>query len=50
MSAILIINAISSVLAAAGIGGFLVEKNRRADRDAAAVPVYVEADRPPRRD
>jgi hypothetical protein len=41
MTSILVINAVSSGLAAAGIGGFLVRKKRRGLRDAAVEPVYV---------
>jgi hypothetical protein len=40
MTTILVINAVSSVLAAAGIGGVLVRRNRRA-REATVQPVYV---------
>ncbi len=48
MTTILVINAVSSGLAAVGIGGFLVRKKRRVLRDAVVEPVYVttEAERP----
>jgi hypothetical protein len=47
MTTILIINAISSGLAAAGIGGFAVRARRRAQRERPPVFIPVE-DRPHR--
>jgi hypothetical protein len=44
MTTILVINAVSSVLAAAGMGGFLIRKHRRARRDVVVEPVYVTAE------
>jgi hypothetical protein len=41
MNTILAINAISTLLAAVGIGGFLVLSDRRARRDTEVEPVYV---------
>jgi hypothetical protein len=41
MTTILVINAVSSLLAAFGVAGFLVRKNRRVRRNAVAEPVYV---------
>jgi hypothetical protein len=41
MTTILVINAVSSVLATVGIGGFLVRKNRRARRSVVVQPLYV---------
>jgi hypothetical protein len=41
MTTILVINAVSSVLAAAGMGGLLVRKQRQIRRDTAVKPVYV---------
>jgi hypothetical protein len=40
MTTIILINAVSSVLAAAGIGGFLARERRRA-RKAVVKPLYV---------
>ena len=45
MTTILAINAVSTLLAAVGMGGFLVLANRRARRDTAVQPVYVSARR-----
>jgi hypothetical protein len=45
MNTILAINAISTLLAAVGIGGFLVLSDRRARRVSEAEPVYVTARR-----
>ena len=52
MTTILVINAVSSGLAAVGIGGFLARKKRRVLRDAVVEPVYVttETQRPLPRD
>jgi hypothetical protein len=41
MTSILILNAVSSFVAAIGLGGYLVRENRRARRRAAVVPMYV---------
>jgi hypothetical protein len=41
MTTILVINAVSSLLAAIGIGGFLVRENRRDRRKALVQPLYV---------
>jgi hypothetical protein len=40
MSAIIVINAVSSLLATAGIGGFLAREKRRT-RKAVVKPLYV---------
>jgi hypothetical protein len=52
MTTILVINAVSFLSAAIGIGGFLVRKNRRVRRNAAVELVYVttRTDRPLARD
>jgi hypothetical protein len=41
MTTILVINAVSSLLAAVGVAGFLVRQNRRVRRSAPVKPVYV---------
>jgi hypothetical protein len=41
MTTILILNAVSSLIAATGIGGFLVWRNRRAREHAYVQPVYL---------
>lgn len=41
MTTILTVNAVSTLLAAVGIGGYLVRADRRARRDMAVQPVYV---------
>jgi hypothetical protein len=41
MTTILIFNAVSSLLAATGVGSYLAWENRRARRRAAVVPIYV---------
>jgi hypothetical protein len=43
MTTILIINAVSTVLAGLGMGGYLILAGRRARRDTAIKPVYVLA-------
>jgi hypothetical protein len=43
MITILILNAVSSLLAALGIGGYLVQQNRSVRRKARIVPIYVTA-------
>jgi hypothetical protein len=47
MNTILAINAISTLLAAVGIGGFLVLSDRRARRESEVEPVYVTTRRYP---
>jgi cytochrome b len=47
MTTILVINAISSLLAAAGIGGFLAREKRRVGRNAVVQPLYVARTRTP---
>jgi hypothetical protein len=47
MNTILAINAISTLLAAVGIGGFLVLRDRRARRESDVEPVYVTMRRYP---
>ena len=52
MTTIFVINALSSLLAAAGIGGWFAWKRRRAQREILVQPVYVTSRttrRPPRR-
>ncbi len=41
MTAILTINAVSTLLAGVGMGGYLVVLNRRARRASAVEPAYV---------
>ncbi len=41
MTTSLVINAVSTLLAAAGMGGYLVHLRLRARRDAAVEPAYV---------
>lgn len=41
MTTILILNAISSVLASAGVVGYVLRKARRAARETVARPLYV---------
>jgi hypothetical protein len=41
MTTILILNAVSSLLAAVGIGAAVVRKNRRLGRETVVRPVYV---------
>jgi hypothetical protein len=41
MITILVINAVSSLLATVGIGGFLARENRRVRRTAMLQPLYV---------
>ena len=41
MTTILVINAISSLLAGCGLGALVVRENRRVRREAAAQAVYV---------
>jgi hypothetical protein len=43
MTTILTINAVSTLLAGLGIGGYLVRAGRRARRDTAVEPVHVFA-------
>jgi hypothetical protein len=45
MTTILIINAVSSLLASFGLGGFLVRKHRQAGRRPVVQPVYVTTER-----
>ncbi|HET8979384.1 MAG TPA: hypothetical protein VFN87_14570 [Solirubrobacteraceae bacterium] len=45
MTTILVINAVSSLVAGLGIGGFYVRRNRRARAAAVTQPVYVTAGR-----
>jgi hypothetical protein len=47
MNTILAINAISTLLAAVGVGGFLVLSDRRARREREVEPVYVPTRRSP---
>jgi hypothetical protein len=49
MTTILIINAVSSLLAAVGVGGLVVRKSRRAGREAIVQPVYVTTETTRRR-
>jgi hypothetical protein len=44
MTTILVINAISSLAAAAGIGAFALRRGRRIRRSIRLAPVYVTAD------
>ena len=44
MTTILIINAISSLAAAAGIGAFALRRGRRIRRSIRVAPLYVAAD------
>ena len=41
MTTILVINAVSSLLATVGAGAFLARENRRARRNAIVQPLYV---------
>jgi hypothetical protein len=41
MTTILVINAVSSLLAAVGIGGLAVWRDRRVRREAIVLPLYV---------
>ncbi|HEY5430807.1 MAG TPA: hypothetical protein VIK04_16950 [Solirubrobacteraceae bacterium] len=41
MTTIIVINAISSLLAGCGIGAAVVRQNRRVRRESAVQPVYV---------
>jgi hypothetical protein len=52
MTTILTINAVSTLLAGLGMGGYLILARRRARRDTAVEPVYVSvrATRPRPRD
>lgn len=43
MTTILAINAVSTLLAATGIGGYLILADRRARRDTVVEPAYVSA-------
>jgi hypothetical protein len=43
MTTILILNAVSSLVAGTGIGGFLVWRNRRARETAPVQPIHVSA-------
>jgi len=43
MTTILAINAVSTLLAAVGMGGYLILADRRARRDTVVEPVYVFA-------
>lgn len=43
MTTILILNAVSSLLGAVGIGGFLVRKHRQVSSRAPVQPIYVSA-------
>lgn len=43
MTTILVLNAVSSLLATAGIGGYLVRKHRQARREARLQPIFVTA-------
>jgi hypothetical protein len=45
MTMILVINAVSSLLAAVGIGSFVVRTNRRVRCNAVVEPVYVTTGR-----
>jgi hypothetical protein len=42
MTTILILNAVSSLLAAAGLGAGVARRNRRLRRETAVRPVYVK--------
>ncbi|MGA2011557.1 MAG: hypothetical protein ABSH51_13655 [Solirubrobacteraceae bacterium] len=46
MTTILILNAISLLLSAAGIGGVLTARERRLRRDVEAATLYVTTDTP----
>jgi len=46
MTTILLINAVSSLLAGAGVGGWFVHNKRRISRNAVVRPVYVTTGTP----
>ncbi len=48
MTTIFVINAISSLLAAAGIGGWFARMRRRAHRDVLVQPLYLTTRNPSR--